>query len=152
MSLTYESPEFSEELKKKANSNPEYRQKAKGMNWKTLIIVTDIPFATLANYQDGEIVERKHIPAAQIAEARKNADFIVEVPTYELSIEMAQGKKSLESLFMSRAIKVDGSIFKALQYRGALEAYAKITTELTSASTIPSKEDFVKALRERGLL
>lgn len=152
MSLKYESPEFAEELKKRINSNQEYRQKAKGMNWKILTIVKDIPFATLSTYADGELVERKHIRASEIEEYRKKADFTVEVPSYDLSIEMATGKKSMETLFMSRMIKVEGSIFKALQYRGALEVSTKITAELANASSIPSKEDFTRMLHELGLL
>jgi putative sterol carrier protein len=98
------------------------------------------------------LVERKHIPPSEIEETKKNVDFTVEIPTYELSVEMATGKKSLESLFMSRAIKLEGSIFKALQYRGAIEIASKITAALTSESVIPSKEDFMKMLRERRLL
>lgn len=152
MSLKYESPEFAEELKKRINSNQEYRQKAKGMNWKILIIVKDIPFATLSTYADGEMIERKHIRSSEIEEYRKKADFTVEVPSYDLSIEMATGKKSMEALFMSRMIKVEGSIFKALQYRGALEVSTKITAELANVSSIPSKEEFTAMLKERGLL
>jgi putative sterol carrier protein len=152
MPMQYESLEFSEELKKRTNANADYRDKAKGMNWKTLIIAVDIPFAVYTSYSDGELVERKHVPTVEIEEARKNTDFIVEIPTYELSVEMATGKKSLESLFMSRAIKLDGSIFKALQFRSAIERYSKINAELANESIIPSKEDFVKTLRERGLL
>jgi len=152
MSLKYESPEFAEELKKKINSNQEYREKAKGMNWKILIIVKDIPFATFSTYADGELVERKHVRASEIEEYRKKSDFTVEVPSYDLSIEMATGKKSMEALFMSRMIKVEGSIFKALQYRGALEVSTKITAELANVSSIPSKEEFTAMLKERGLL
>jgi len=152
MSLKYESPEFAEELKKRINSNQEYRQKAKGMNWRILIIVKDIPFATLSTYADGEMIERKHIRSSEIEEYRKKADFTVEVPSYDLSIEMATGKKSMEALFMSRMIKVEGSIFKALQYRGALEVSTKITAELANVSSIPSKEEFTAMLKERGLL
>ena len=152
MSLKYESPEFSEELKKRTNANSAYREKAKGMSWKILTIVKDIPFAVYSSYADGELVERSHIPASQVEECRKKADFTIEVPTYDLSIEMATGKKSLESLFMGRMIKLEGSIFKALQYRGALEAFGKITAELANASVIPSKEEFMAMLKERGLL
>jgi hypothetical protein len=152
MSLTYESPEFSEELKKRLNANPTYREKAKGMSWKILMIVKDIPFAIFSAYADGELVERKHIPSAEIEDERKNADFIIEMPTYDLSIEMAAGKKSLEALLMSRTIKLDGSIFKVLKYREAMELTAKVTTELTNASTIPSKEEFANMLHARGLL
>jgi putative sterol carrier protein len=152
MSLRYESPEFVEELKKRINSSQEYREKAKGMNWKILIIVKDIPFATLSTYADGEMIERKHIRSSEIEEYRKKSDFTVEVPSYDLSIEMATGKKSMEALFMSRMIKVEGSIFKALQYRGALEVSTKITAELANVSSIPSKEEFTAMLKERGLL
>jgi predicted lipid carrier protein YhbT len=152
MSLVYESPEYAEELKKRINGSSEYREKARGVNLKTLFIVKDVPFATFSSYVDGELVERKHVKSTEIEETRKTADFVIEIPTYELSIEMAAGKKSLESLFFSRAIKVEGSIFKALQYRGALEAASNITATLTNESVIPSKEDFVKMLRERGLL
>jgi hypothetical protein len=152
MSLRYESPEFSEELRKRTNSNEEYRKKAKGVNWKTLIVVKDLPFATYSAYADGEMVERRHIPAGEIENTMKLADFAVEIPTYELSVEVAAGKKALESLFMSGMIKVHGSIFKALQYRGALEISGKIAAALASESSIPSKEEFAKMLREHGLL
>ena len=152
MSLKYESPEFSEELKKRANADAEYREKAKGVNWKIMTIVNDVPFATTTVYSDGEIVERKQVPATEIEAVRKTADFTIEIPSYELSIEMAAGRKSMESLFMGRQIKVEGSIFKALQYRGALEKFSKITAQLTTESVVPSKEDFVKMLKERGLL
>lgn len=152
MSLKYESPEFSEEVRKRLNANSEYRQKAKGVNWKILIIVKDVPFATLSTYVDGEMIERKHIRSSEIEEYKKKSDFTVEVPSYDLSIEMATGKKSMEALFMSRMIKVEGSIFKALQYRGALEVSTNITAELANASSIPSKEEFTAMLKERGLL
>jgi predicted lipid carrier protein YhbT len=152
MSLTYESSEFVEELKKRVNTNSVYREKAKGINWKILVIVRDIPFATYSSYSDGELIERRHIPSIEIEEHRKKADFIVEVPTYDLSVEMATGKKSLESLFMGRLIKLEGSIFKALQYRDAMEASAKILAELASVSSIPSKEELMKMLREHELL
>jgi putative sterol carrier protein len=152
MPLEYESPEFSEELKKRINSNSEYREKAKGVNWKTLFIVKDVPFATYSNYADGELIERKHISSSEIEETRKKVDFIVEIPTYDLSIEIATGRKSLESLFLSRALKLEGSIFKALKYRGAIEVASKITADFVKESVVPLKEDFMKMLRERGLL
>jgi predicted lipid carrier protein YhbT len=152
MPLIYESPEYAEELKKRINESSEYRERAKGVNLKTLFIVKDIPFATYSSYVNGELIERKHVPSTEIEETKKKADFVIEIPTYELSIEMAAGKKSLESLFFGRAIKVEGSIFKALQYRGALEAASKITATLTNESVVPSKEDFIKMLRERKLL
>jgi predicted lipid carrier protein YhbT len=152
MPLIYESPEYVEELNRRINGSSEYREKAKGVSWKILFIVIDIPFATFSSYADGELIERKHVPPNEIEETKKQSDFTVEIPTYELSIEVATGKKSLESLFLSRGIKVEGSIFKALQYRGALEAANEITATLTNESTIPSKEDFMKMLREHGLL
>ena len=152
MLLRYESQEFSEELKKRMNSNREYREKAKGMTWKTLFIVEDIRFAVYSDYLDGELVERKHVSSSQIEEYRKKADFVVGIPTYELSVEVAAGRKSLETLFMSETLKLEGSIFKALQYRGAIELAGKITAQLTNESSIPSKEDFVKVFSEQGLL
>ena len=152
MSLVYESPEYVEKLKRRINGSSEYREKAKGVNWKTLFIVKDVPFATYSSYADGELIERKNIPSNEIEETKKKADFTVEIPTYELSIEVATGKKSLESLFLSRMIKVEGSIFKGLLYRGALEVATKITATLANESTIPSKEDFMKMLREHKLL
>lgn len=152
MPLTYESSDFSEELKRRINANSEYREKAKGVNWKTLFIVKDVPFATYSSYMDGELIERKHVPPSGIEETRKKVDFIVEIPTYDLSIETAIGKKSLESLFLSRMLKLEGSIFKALKYRSAIEVASKITAELVKESVIPSKEDFTKMLKERGLL
>jgi putative sterol carrier protein len=152
MSLVYESPEYVEELKRRINGSSEYREKAKGVNWKTLFIVKDIPFATYSSYADGELIERKNIPSNEIEETKKKADFTVEIPTYELSIEVATGKKSLESLFLSRMIKIEGSIFKGLMYRGALEVATKITATLANESTISSKEDFMKMLREHKLL
>jgi predicted lipid carrier protein YhbT len=152
MSLIYESPKYVEELKRRINESSEYREKAKGVNLRTLFIVKDVSFATYSSYVNGELVERKHIPPSEIEETKKNVDFTVEIPTYELSVEMATGKKSLESLFLSRAIKVEGSIFKALQYRGAIEVASKITATLTNESVIPSKEDFMQMLRERKLL
>jgi len=134
------------------NSNKEYREKAKGMTWKTLFIVEDIRFAVYSDYLDGELVERKHVSSSQIEEYRKKADFVVGIPTYELSVEIAAGRKSLETLFMSGTLKLEGSIFKALQYRGAIELAGKITAQLTNESSIPSKEDFVKVFSEQGLL
>ncbi len=134
------------------NSNKEYREKAKGMTWKTLFIVEDIRFAVYSDYLDGELVERKRVSSSQIEEYRKKADFVVGIPTYELSVEIAAGRKSLETLFMSGTLKLEGSIFKALQYRGAIELAGKITAQLTNESSIPSKEDFVKVFSEQGLL
>ncbi|MDH5483200.1 MAG: SCP2 sterol-binding domain-containing protein [Candidatus Bathyarchaeota archaeon] len=152
MSLKYESLKFSEELRKRINANKEYREKSKGVNWKTLFVVKDVPFAIISTYVDGEFVERKHVPASEIEETRKKVDFTVEIPTYDLSIEVATGRKSLESLFLSRMLKLEGSIFKAMQYRGAIEAAGKIAAEFVSKSAIPSKEDFMKMLKDRGLL
>lgn len=152
MTLKYESQEFSDELKKRTNADKEYREKAKEMSLKTLFIVQDVPFAIFSNYMKGELVERKHIPPSEIEETRKKADFIVEIPSYELYVEMTAGKKSLASLFLSRMIKVEGSIFKGLRYQNAIEHAGKIAAQLTSESIIPSKEDFMKMLRERGLL
>jgi len=152
MSLIYESPEFVEELKRRINSNSEYREKAKGMNWETLIIVKDVSFAVYSSYSDGELVERKHILPSEVEDCRRKADFVVEIPTYELSIEMFSGRKSLETLFMTGMIKVDGSIFKAMHYRDALGVSGRITAELVNESVIPSKDEFVRMLRERGLL
>jgi hypothetical protein len=152
MQLKYESQEFAGELKRRINANGEYREKAKRMTWKTLFIVEDIHFAVYSDYLDGELVERKHVPSSQIEEYRKKADFVVEIPTYELSVEIAAGRKSLETMFMSGTLKVKGSVFKALQYRGAMEIAGKITADLTNESSMPSKEDFVKMLSEQGLL
>ncbi|MEM2118981.1 MAG: SCP2 sterol-binding domain-containing protein, partial [Candidatus Bathyarchaeia archaeon] len=75
-----------------------------------------------------------------------------EVPTYELSIEMATGKQSLATLFLSGKIKVEGSIFKAMKYQGAMEEMSKITAALANESVLPSKEEFTQTLRQRGLL
>jgi putative sterol carrier protein len=152
MPLKYESQEFSEELRKRLNVDREYREKAKGMTWKTLFIVEDIHSAVYSNYLDGELVERKRIPPSQIEECRKKADFVVGIPTYELSVEIAAGRKSLETLFMSGTLKVEGSVFKALRYRGAIELAGKVTAQLTNELSIPSKEDFAKMLSEQALL
>lgn len=152
MSLIYESEAFSEELKKRVNADVEYREKAKKMNWKMLIVVDDVPFATYSLYSSGELVERKHLRSSEIEGMKKMTDFIVDIPTFELSVEMATGKKSMESLFFGKQIKVDGSLFKALQYRDALEKVVKITAQLASESIIPSKDEFVKVLHARGLL
>lgn len=152
MPITYESREFSEELKKRVNANTEFREKAKGVTWKIMTIVADIPFATLSSHVDGELVERRHVPSAEIEAYKKQSGFIVEIPTYELSVEMAAGKHSLESLFMSGKLKVEGSIFKAMKYRDALGIVGKITTELTDQSIIPTKEEFMQTLRQRELL
>ena len=151
MPLQYESPEFNEELKKRVNANGEYREKAKGMNWKTLITVKDVPFSTYSSYSDGELVERKHVAPNELEECKKKADFKIEIPTYDLSTEIASGRKSIEKLFLSGAVKLEGAIFKALQYRAAAELIAKITADLTNESIIPSKEEFTKMLREHGL-
>ena len=152
MPLRYESPEFNEELKIRVNANSEYREKAKGMNWKTLITVKDVPFSTYSSYSDGELVERKHVAPNELEESRKKADFKIEIPTYDLSTEIASGRKSIEKLFLSVAVKLEGAIFKALQYRAAAELVAKTTADLTNESAIPSKEEFTKMLRKQGLL
>jgi hypothetical protein len=152
MPFQYESHEFSDELRKRLNANTEYREKAKGMTWKVMTIVTELPFATYSNYVEGELIERKHVPPAGIETLRKQADFVVEIPTYELSIEIATGKKSLESLFMSRAIKVEGSIFKAMKYRDAAGMAGNVTAEMAREATVPSKDGFAQMLRQRGLL
>jgi hypothetical protein len=152
MPLRYESQEFSEELKKRMNSNKEYREKTRGITWKTLFIVEDMRFAVYSDYLDGELVERKHVPPRQIDEYKKKADFVVGIPTYELSVEITAGGKSLETVFMNRTLKLEGSVFKALQCRGAIELAGRITAQLTNESSIPSKEDFVKVLSEQGLL
>lgn len=152
MSFKYESPEFSDELKKRINANVEYREKAKGMNWKTLVIVKELPFATFSKFENGEFIERKHVPSSEIEEHRKISDFVVEIPTYELSVEVVTGRKSLESLYFNKIVKLDGSLFKALQYRGVMEMVSKITAELVKDSVIPSKEEFAEMLRKRGLL
>jgi len=152
MSFKYESPEFSDALKRRINANEEYREKAKGMNWKTLVIVKELPFATFSRFENGELIERKHVPSGEIEEYRKTSDFIVEIPTYELSIEAVTGRKSLESLYFNKIVKLDGSLFKALQHRGAMEVVNKITAELVNNSIIPSKEEFVEMLHKRGLL
>jgi hypothetical protein len=152
MPLRYESPEFNEELKKRLNANGEYREKAKGMNWKTLVTVKDVPFSTYSSYSDGELVERKHVAPNELEECKKKADFKIEIPTYDLSTEIASGRKSIEKLFLSGAVKLEGAIFKALQYRAAAELIAKTTADLTNESSIPSKEEFTKMLRKQGLL
>ncbi len=152
MAFDYESPEFSDELQRKLNSDKEFREKAKGMSWKTLFIVKDVPFATYSSYVDGELVERKHVFSSEIDETRKKADFTVEIPTFDLSVDVATGRKSLESLFLSRQIKLEGSIFKALQCRGAIERGGKITTALVNESNVPSKEAFINILRKSKLL
>ncbi|MCJ7718674.1 SCP2 sterol-binding domain-containing protein, partial [Candidatus Bathyarchaeota archaeon] len=150
--LEYESQEFSDELKKRINTDKDYREKAHGMNWATLSIIDDVPFATYSNYVNGELTDRKHILPSEADEYKKKVDFFVEIPTYDLSVEMATGKKSLESMFLGGNLKVEGSIFKALQYRDAIERATKITAELANESVIPSSEDFAKMLKKLGLL
>jgi len=98
------------------NSNREYREKTRGITWKTLFIVEDMHFAVYSDYLDGELVERKHVPPSQIEEYKRKANFVVGIPTYELSVEIAAGRKSMETLFMNRTLKLEGSVFKALQY------------------------------------
>lgn len=151
MPLKYESTEFADELKKRININKEYREKAKGMTWTTLFVVKDIRFATYSSYVDGELKERKHIAPDKIDECKKNVDFAVEIPTYDLSISIAIRKESMENLFLSGKIGVEGSIFKALQYRDAIEIAARITADLANETTIPSKDAFVKTLSGRDL-
>ena len=150
MTLEYESREFSEELKKRVNTDKDYREKAKGMNWKTMIVIADLPFATYSEYVNGELEQRKYVPPDETEEYKKKVDFFVEIPTYDLSVEMATGKQSLESMFLSGKLKVEGSIFKALQFRDAIDRVTKITAKLASESVIPSKEDFARALKKRG--
>ncbi|MBS7632435.1 hypothetical protein KEJ15_02270 [Candidatus Bathyarchaeota archaeon] len=150
--MQYESAEFSEELKKRINNSKELKEKIDHTNLKTLIIVKDIPFATFANFAEGVLAERNHIPPNQIEEYRKKADFTIEIPTYELSVDVASGKKSLESLYIGGMLKMEGSIFKALQYRDVFAVVAKITADLVNQSTVLSKEDFAKMLQKRGLL
>ncbi|MDH7563502.1 MAG: hypothetical protein QHH24_01275 [Candidatus Bathyarchaeota archaeon] len=152
MSLQYESAEFSEELKKRINRSSEFREKIGHANLKTLIIVKDVPSATFASFVEGVLEERNHIPLSQIEEYRKKADFTIEIPTYELSVDVASGKKSLESLYLGGMLKMEGSVFKALQYRDVFAIVAKITADLVNQSTVPLKEDFVKMLQKRGLL
>lgn len=151
MALEYESREFSDELKRRINADKNYREKAHGMNWATLFIVDDVHSVIYSNYVNGELADRKQISLNEVEEYRKKADFVVEIPTYDLSVEMATGKKSLESMFLSGKLKVDGSIFKALQYRDAIERATEITADLANESTIPSKEDFTKTLKKLGL-
>lgn len=151
MPLEYESREFSDELKRRINADKNYREKAHGMNWATLFIIDDVHSAIYSNYVNGELVDRKHVPSNQTEEYRKKADFVVEIPTYDLSVKMAAGKKSLESMFLSGKLKVDGSIFKALQYRDAIERATEITAKLANESAIPSREDYAKMLKKLGL-
>ncbi len=151
MPLEYESQEFSDELKKRINTDKDYREKAHGMNWAILSFIDDVPFATYSNYVNGELTDRKHILPGEAEEYKKKVDFFVEIPTYALSVEIAIGKKSLESMFLGGNLKVEGSIFKALQYRDAIERVAKITAELANESVIPSREDFAKTLKKLGL-
>jgi hypothetical protein len=75
MPLRYESQEFSEELKKRMNSNRDYREKARGMTWKTLCIAEGMRFAVYSDYLDGGLVERKHVLPSQIEEYKKKAVF-----------------------------------------------------------------------------
>ena len=152
MPLEYESREFSEELRKRINTDKDYREKAKGMNWKTLIVITDVPSAVYSDYVNGELRAREHVPPSEVEEYKKKVDFFVEIPTYDLSVEMATGRKSLESMFLSGKLKVEGSIFKALQFRDAIDRVAKITEKLANESTIPPKEDFERALKKNRSL
>ncbi len=119
------------------------------MNWKTLFIVKDVRFVTYSSYADWELVERKRV-APSVEEHRKKADFVVEIPTYELSVEMAAGKKIQGVIIHEWKVEVGRFYFKALQYRDAIGSSTNVIAQLTNESTVLSKEEFIKMLRDAG--
>ena len=79
-------------------------------------------------------------------------DFVMEIPTYELSVAAASGKESFESLFMNRKVKLEGSILKALPYLNAMRIVAKITAHLVSECAVPSQDEFRRMVDDEGFL
>jgi len=152
MILKYESKEFSKELMERLNGDEEFRDKARGMNLKTLVVVDDVPFAVYTRYENGEVAERRHLSTTETEVMRKSMDFVMEIPTYELSVAAASGKESFETLFMNRKVKLEGSILKALPYLNAMRVVAKITAQLVSQSVVPSRDQFQQMVKDEGLL
>lgn len=152
MIMKYESKEFSRELVERLNADAEFRDKAKGMNLRTLVVIDDVAFAVYTRYEDGEVVERRHLRLAEADAMRKNMDFVMEIPTYELSVAAASGKESFESLFMNRKVKLEGSILKALPYLNAMRIVAKITAHLVSECAVPSQDEFRRMVDDEGFL
>jgi hypothetical protein len=146
MVLKYESKEFSDALVERLNTDYELREKAKGMNLKTLVVVDDVAFAVYTHYENGKVVERRHLSLIEAEAIRKDMDFVMGVPTYDLSVAAASGKESFETLFMNRKVKLEGSILKALPHLGAMKVVAKITAQLVSESVVPPKDEFVQML------
>lgn len=152
MSWIFGSPEWTEEYKKRVNSDEKYLAAAKGYTTSMLIIVRDVPLATYTRYEDGKIVEQTPVPAGEIEEYKKKAEFSLDFPTYDLFISYLQGKEDATGLVMSGRVKFSGPIPKIMRYNAATTRAGEILKELMEKTTVPTKEEVQAALKELRLL
>ena len=152
MSLIFGSPEWSEELRKRINSDEKYLAAAKGYTTSMLMIVRDVPLATYTRYEDGKAVEEVAVPAGKIEEYKKKSEFSLDFPTYDLFISYLQGKEDVTRLVMSGRVKFTGPIPKIMRYSKATTRTGEIMKGLMKETTVPTKEEVQAALKELGLL
>ena len=152
MSWIFGSPEWTEELKKRTNSDEKYLAAAKGYTATTLMIVRDVPMASYTRYDDGKIVEQTPVPASQIEEYRNRVEFLLEFPTYDLFISYLSGEADITRLTMSGRVRFSGPIPRMLKFRAATTRAGEIMAELMKETTVPTKEEIQAALKGLGML
>lgn len=152
MPLIFGSPEWTEELRKRTNSDEKYLAAAKGYTTSMLLIVRDVPMASYTRYEDGKIVEEVAVPAGEIEEYKKKSEFSLDFPTYDLFISYLQGKEDVTRLVMGGRVKFTGPIPKIMRYSAATTRAGEIVKELMKETTVPKKEEIQAALKELGLL
>jgi len=152
MSWTFGSPEWSEELKKRTNSDEKYLSAAKGYTTSMLMIVRDVPMATYTRYEDGKTVEQVAVPASKIDEYKAKSEFSLDFPTYDLFVSYLQGKEDVTRLVMSGRAKFTGPIPKIMRFSAATTRAGEIVKELMTKTKIPKKEEIQAALKKQGLL
>jgi len=152
MSLIFGSPEWSEELRKRMNSDKKYLSAAKGYTTSVLMIVRDVPMASYTRYEDGKIVEQVPVPASQIEEYRNRVEFLFEFPAYDLFIGYLSGKEDVMRLAMSGRATFSGPTLRMMKYRKATERAGEIMKELMEETIVPTKEEIQAFLEGIGML
>jgi len=152
MSWVFGSPEWTEELKKRTNSDEKYLAAAKGYTTSILMIVRDVPMASYTKYDDGKIVEQAPVPASQIEEYRNRAEFLLEFPTYDLFINYLSGEEDITKLTMSGRARFSGPIPRMLKFRTAITRAGEIMAGLMKETMVLTKDEIQVALKELGML
>lgn len=131
VAVEYLSPEWLAEGRARIEKSREFHDVAKSLELSMINIITDVPrqgtvyvhYAVTA----GRIKDLDLGPDPKIGD--RDADFKV-TGTYETFAELTQGKITIAQAFLSRKIKLDGSVTRAMRFVKPLDTLNRILRQV----------------------